>query len=388
VLTEAAAAEAERARVDEAMHVPRVALAVRPLLGRTARAVHVLDAKYRPGDRCTVLYEVDGRLVVGRLDLAREGPEAELRLLALPEDPALPGLPTVLDATAMAERLGAELGWPVRRCRPALVRYRPDKRATVRLDLAGGGGRATVFAKVYHDPEKARRVHEVMRELRGALAGRELALAAPVAHLADLAVVLQAPLAGRPLDDGHVAGAAVGLAALHDVGHAVDRPRPAAGTLDKVEARARRAAAVAPATGEAMLALVERLRAAAEAHGIGARPPVLVHGDCKPGQFLVDGDRVALLDFDHVGAAEPALDVGSFVASCRPPGAPAGGAFLAAYVAATGAGEDLREPVAWYQALALLTKAERAFARSWRSPAPAALLADAWRSLDGPGGPP
>ena len=379
MLTDATAADLERGRVDEALHVPAVVPAVGRLLGHEPRAVHVLDAKYRPGERCTVLYEADGRLVVGRLDLAGAGPEAPLRLAVVPDDPALPGLPTILDASAITDRLETACGLRVRRCRTALVRYRPDKRATVRLDLVTAEGRRTLFAKAYHDPVKAQRVHDVMAALCPALAGSAVAVAAPVAHLPELAVVIQAALPGTPLDDRHVAGAARGVAALHRSGVAVDRSRSADRALDKVEDRVRRIAAVVPATAGAMLDVVDRLRGTAAA--LGTRPAVLVHGDCKPSQFLVDGDGVGLLDFDHVGAADPALDVGAFLAA-SPAEAPPAEAFLRAYQGASGSGHELLVAARWHRALVLLTKAERAFARSWRSPRPGALLADAASTLD------
>jgi Ser/Thr protein kinase RdoA (MazF antagonist) len=379
VLTDATTADMERARVDEALHVNSVAPAVAELLGRRPRTLHVLDAKYRPSSRCTVLYEADGRLVVGRLDLADEGPGAPLRLAAVPDDPALPGLPTILDGAAMAEQLEAVCGLRVRRCRTALVRYRPDKRATVRLDLVTSDGRRTLFAKAYHDPAKAQRVHDAMAALRPALAGSGLAVAMPVAHLIELAVVIQSPLPGTALDARHVGDAARGVAELHASGVNVDRARPASRALDKVEDRARRIAAVVPATGEAMLTVADGLRASAGA--IGARPAVLVHGDCKPPQFLVDGDGVGLLDFDHVGQADPAVDVGAFLAAW-PHDAPEADTFLAAYSDHSGAADDLVAGARWHRALVLLTRAERAFARSWRSPRPGALLADAARTLD------
>ena len=372
MLTDAGVADAERARVDQALHGPTVA----GLLRRSPRAVHVLDAKYRPGDRCTVLYEVDGRLLTGRLDLAGEGPGAGLRLVAFPDDPALPALATVLDGAAMARHLTDALGERVRRCRPRLVRYRPDKRATVRLDLVGGG-HPGLFAKAYHDPAKARRVSEVMGALHAALDGTALAVAAPIAHLPDLAVVVQAPLAGVPLGAADGGAAGRGLAALHAAAVPVDRSRPGASLLDKVEGRGRRVTAVAPATGEALLAVADRLRATARGAGVGEQGAVVVHGDCKPGQFLVGAGGIGLLDFDHVGTGDAALDVGAFLATA-PLDGPVGREVLAGY----GAGAELVPAVAWYRALALLTKAERAFARSWRSPRPVALLADADRSLD------
>jgi aminoglycoside phosphotransferase (APT) family kinase protein len=47
------------------------------------------------------------------------------------------------------------------------------------------------------------------------------------------------------------------------------------------------------------------------------RPPVLAHGDFTPGQLLVDLDgrgELGLLDFDAASQAEPALDLGRFLA--------------------------------------------------------------------------
>jgi len=63
-------------------------------------------------------------------------------------------------------------------------------------------------------------------------------------------------------------------------------------------------------------------------------------------------------------------------------GAPAAEAFLTAYREASGGGDALTAAARWHRALVLLTRAERAFARSWRSPRPGALLADAARTLD------
>jgi len=106
----------------------------------------------------------------------------------------------------------------------------------------------------------------------------------------------------------------------------------------------------------------------------------LVHGDGKPSQFLLSPAGITLLDFDHCGLADPASDVGTFLAALRhraivgaAPGAhrlPA--AFLGAYQAAAGPG--ITTAARWYEAVALVRKALRAFARSPRSPLPAALV--------------
>ena len=43
-------------------------------------------------------------------------------------------------------------------------------------------------------------------------------------------------------------------------------------------------------------------------------PPVLLHGDCHPGNALFDGDRLALIDLDQAGAGPAAADLGSLLA--------------------------------------------------------------------------
>jgi len=122
-----------------------------------------------------------------------------------------------------------------------------------------------------------------------------------------------------------------------------------------------------------------------------------VHGDCKPSQFLCDGGRVHLIDLDHLGMSEQAVDIGTFLASLRQltvrqslrsaAAARAEGTaasadlFLDAYRDTTGAA-DAPDLVRWHEAAALQRKALRAYARAPRSPLPLALAEEADRRLD------
>jgi aminoglycoside phosphotransferase (APT) family kinase protein len=428
----------------------QVALALQPRLmagylraaldlpaARAGRAAcHVLDAKYEPGEYCVILYQLAGRLVLGALRWDADPPAPDpgrviaplgMRVYLFPDDPALPGLPRALQPGVMAGALAAALpgGPPALRCRVSLLRYRPGKRATLRFDLlaratpAGGIARRTVFGKVYHKPAKAAAVYQEMRLLAETAPVREgrIGVARALAFLPDIPLVVQEPVAGTPLDlllrgaggAGHaedgIARAARALAALHTIRLPDERERPIAAEVKRFGRRAALIAGVDAPLG----ARLERLAAALAAWlpGLPAWGATigLVHGDCKPGQFLLDGERVVLLDFDHCGTADPASDVGTFLASLRQSGrmqllqatgapGPAAvaaarrgwlqtleGRFLDEYCAARDLDPGFRWRAGWYEAAALLRKALRAFARSPRSPVPAALSEEAWRCL-------
>jgi aminoglycoside phosphotransferase (APT) family kinase protein len=157
---------------------------------------------------------------------------------------------------------------------------------------------------------------------------------------------------------------------------------------------------VDPATGTSLLDLASRL--AATMQDVPRGVVGLVHGDCKPNQFLVRGDRdVVLLDLDSCGRADPAGDVGTFLATLRQhavrrllarrAGSPAtrttgsrGEVFLREYLRAAGgtADAELRRRICWYEAVALERKALRCFARAPRSPLTGALVAEGHAVLD------
>jgi aminoglycoside phosphotransferase (APT) family kinase protein len=189
------------------------------------------------------------------------------------------------------------------------------------------------------------------------------------------------------------------LAALHRAPVTSRRRRPVDAELRRFQSRAARVACVDPGVGAKLAQLADRL--------ISTQPTApgaitgLVHGDCKPSQFRVHDDAVTLLDFDHCGVADPASDVGSFLASLRQAGArgrfavsPGScGPGLADALAATflrayldGSAHLRAEPFStragWYEAVALERKALRAYSRSPDSILPVLLAREAHRALD------
>lgn len=399
----------------------------------------VLDMKYAPEEQCTLLYQWGEALIIGQIQWrGGAAPVSNAHWVAplgmwlyeFSHDPALPGLQTVLNSPALATALHAVLPTcqageaQLVGCRATPLRYRPGKRCTIQLDLqlrqrvTGHFRTQRLYGKLYHQAAKASAVYNEMHLLTRALAGSNgvLQVAGAVAFLPELGLVLQAPVTGAPLDlllnhparlhgrgqarlgEG-VARTAHALAELHQIGLATDRLRPPTTDLAKLSRRAAKVATVAPALGAHMAALAARLSAQAPHLGVWEAALSVGHGDCKPSQFFLAADHVALLDFDHCGMADPAADVGLFLATLRQIGvrlqtkatyrrtgatwAPTAleTAFLQAYLPQSGASAHFRERVAWYETLALLRKAWRGFARSPWSPLPAMLVEEAWRGV-------
>ncbi len=381
------------------------------VLGGPEAACFVLDAKYEPGGKGIVLYRLGDRLVRGDLVIGDDPPVHQmprhvapgLQVSVFPNDADLPSLPTVLDAGQLGSMLGAG-----RRPSIELLRYRPAKRATVRITSVRMA--SPLVAKVYHDVTKA---DAVARESTGAPPmGRKLTLAPTVAFVPEWAMVVQQAMTGQALSDliglhrgsqAAMAGArraAMALAELHDGPLASTRERSVGKELRRFALRAERIASVDPVTGEALGSLAWRLLELEPEISDG--PVGIVHGDCKPSQLLLQPDgRIALLDLDHCGISDQVGDAGTFVASLHQLAVrhrlsvrhqKAGAARLAQLAALELAFVQTymerravavtQSMICWHTAIALERKALRAFARAPRSPLPQALAGEGQQYLD------
>ena len=386
--------------------------------------IAVVDAKLEPGRPAVVLYRVGHRLVHGTVpapEPERSGTRgSDIVLSPYPDDPDLPGLPCAASPECLASAMGrGSFGGPlpVAQVESRLLRYRPGRRATfaVRARLGAPTGESRRFvAKVYHDPGKAAAVVDEGRELAAQSPAAPLVLARVLAHDVERAIVVQEHLPGRILvldlraapttqAMAEVGSAAGALAAFHGLRVGGGRHRPLERELRRFVTRAAGVRSVDEQTGAALLELAHRLLGLPRPD----RAVSLVHGDCKPAQFLLDGSHVALLDLDHCGLADPVYDVGNFVASLRQQAVQhetdrletalrLGSTFVDAYLAASASGGSaarealahtrLHDRLETFVAVSLMRKALRAFARDPHSPVPLRLVAEAHRGLDHPEG--
>ena len=309
------------------------------------RALALLGTLYPP----TAVPAADGPPAApfGTPGWRRFVPELGLELTSAPADEAaLPSLPLLTDA-ARARRLleqwlraaaPAYAGLRLAGCTPRVVRSKPGNRCTILYDLAyppGVDGPSLVVAKAYRG-DKGRNAWDGMRALWASplAAGEVVTIAEPLAYLPELGVVVQGPVGERQTLKQLVRAAlasgasgalaeldaamdrtAAGLAALHTCGADYGEPVTVAGELAEVRGTLRALAAAVPELTDAATPLLATL--AELATGKPPDPAAPSHGSFRPAQVLLDGDRVAFVDFDDACQAEPAMDLALFTSSVK-----------------------------------------------------------------------
>ena len=289
-------------------------------------------------------------------------PSAGLVLQSFPTDRRLPALVAACDlhpgspafAALEAAAVEEEDSSAVRLLGASVtpLRYKPGDRCVLRyrLELEAGSRRSdtTVIGKVYRDPREAERIHGLLDRMHDSQSAQTGAVVAgvrltsplvprPLAVVSDLGLTLNEDvrrpgvgvvtgtdaLGPRPelaaIPEQRLGSAAVALARLHTGSvnadpEAVRTPDVAA---SRALARAERLREYAPEAADRALAIAEALGRCLRAT-TGA-PALPAHGSFKPAQLLFrEGDEVVVTDFDQFCRAEPALDVGYFLAYLRP----------------------------------------------------------------------
>lgn len=274
--------------------------------------------------------------------VAVELPSLDAALWARPNDPALPQLVRLLSPQGMREALPAT--WRdasrVASVKAGLISQSAGRHAVLRADVTLTDGSVTVLVGKTFAGDKAQRVHARAQAL-WAYAEREPhapRVARPLGLDADTATVWYEFLPGQTLQamlEGPQAEAALmatgrALAAVHDLPMNGEGCRDAAHWSREVERRARKLTRLLPplagrvrGLADGLLAVVPRL----------PRPELTgIHGDCQPGQFMIDEGRATVLDFDSMALGMPMEDLAECL--CKLHALPLPGAEIAWRIAA------------------------------------------------------
>ncbi|HKE99742.1 MAG TPA: phosphotransferase [Actinomycetes bacterium] len=368
-------------------------------LGPGVRVLRRQDTKYRPRSRCVAVFELaadgqePGARTFGVVTVTPEGAGARL----MDADPDLPALAEALDPGRMAARFATALPG-VEACEATAVRYKPGARCVVRYRLRTGTGTVELYGKLLGDglDQQLATVGELV-----AAGGRDPAMPGvlPVtAAWPDLGLLVQpaveraAELNDRAFDpdvperrrERWLEGAGRCLAALHGCALPAAPLRRHGGDLDELRGYLGPLRQADPDLAGRFEAVLDALggpgrpdRDAGDDHGArDARdagdaedPPTGGHGAFRTDQFLIDGERLVLIDLDTACRAEPARDLGNLLAyldwkAIRRPAAAgmtarAGESFLAGY--ARGREPPARRRVERHRAASLLKIAGRRY---------------------------
>ena len=284
----------------------------------------------------------------------------------------------VFEALEAAARI--QLGddtWQLVSARAVPVRYKPANRCVIRYHLALDHGiddgattrNLTLFGKVYADPEQARSVQDLQQRLydeqtnktevaKNTQSGEETPLIAhsggtpllprPLGMVDSLGLTFNAAVQPKNYREQLLTGTralrpkmekgkggeitelvipteelwltAIALARLHTSTVRPNEKAPRTGSKEAKRARDR-ASLIAghnPSQADDVLRLAEQLATRLEALEPDAYRPA--HGGFKASQLLFHSHKVFVVDFDGFCLADPALDVGYFLAYLRPSG--------------------------------------------------------------------
>lgn len=254
-----------------------------------------------------------------------------LCLKHFPHDPGLTTLPSVL---AMPGQ-------------PKVLRYRPEKRCMLRFNSDSPD--AIQFAKVFAD-DRGAAIHAASLALWQAAQQGELefAVARPIAWDAATRTLWQGAVPGQPLvaqllaPTGPALAERMGRAAASITRSTLCPQQTTTGKqqLQRSTKYVDYLRAFFPALRPALDFLLMRLTALHEATGATTLRPI--HGAPHAHQWLIDGTRLGLVDFDGLALGDPELDVATFMAEldfedwARAPIAAINAHFLAGYQAVAG----------------------------------------------------
>ena len=300
--------------------------------------LQLVRSKYKPSRKLTACYVLSSadRATTPRhavVSWSLDGAEVRVSLSVAPEDSSMPQLARLVDPGHVASLVGSMTGRPV----PAPgfagvhpVRYRPGQRHVLLAVPGEGDGDGAVYVKTDRDRSGASAV-VIAEVLNNAFEQQYAAASAavPLGWAAEDAAALWWRAPGLPLARLLTGRSTGRSSAVRRVGralrvlHGVSATETAGTAVSDPEERARAEASSALGAATHIAALLPEVGAAYASlvsdaldvlQKLPSEQPVLVHGDFKADNILIHRGRLRILDLDRSSRAEPALDLGKFMA--------------------------------------------------------------------------
>jgi len=268
--------------------------------------------------------------------LTASAPDWGMQLQVSPLDPRFPQLIRLSDPGYVRARLAAEATSAADDYAISVIRYRPNQRHVLRydpvVDAASAPGKGTLFAKLY--PPTSRRhfepIADQMADWLATCTSAVTALRPQVIWPEDNTILYPwvdgAPLshyAGQPVQADYLVQTGVSLRAMHTAPASITQDLPAhtlAAELKAIAQTCEHIQILLPTVGQKIADLLQR---ASDIYTkLPQEAPTFIHGDFKADHVLVappaaqqdSSPRLTLIDFDSCAQADPAFDIGKFLA--------------------------------------------------------------------------
>jgi hypothetical protein len=264
--------------------------------------------------------------------LAATVPTLAMAVSVFPVDGELPSLVRVTDPDETEALLDGALPSIPGPYRVAAAHYGRRRRCALRYEAGDAGARVVAYGKVANDGggRDTRAITDALRagaidfDVPPVLADRPdlgLIVLGRIAGAPRVAQLLQARVRGAepPSDAPSLEQTVATCGRVAAALHAIEVPLTRRRTLEGELAGLRTSIDVVGRYTAELAARVERALVSAESFAADTQPAadVTAHGDFSYTQLLFSRDRQGLVDFDGVCRAEPALDLGHFLAYLR-----------------------------------------------------------------------
>jgi Phosphotransferase enzyme family len=260
-------------------------------------------------------------------------PDPEMLVQMFPYDRSLSILPLLMTSPAseLEPLLLPQFGvgdWRAEAWKVEPVKYWPQIRAILRLTVrardAAAGSRVKdkrFYAKVYKNGEKGERTYQVLRMLwdKASAGDIEFIVGRPITYLRGLRTLIQEEVPGTTLEDlllqyeDKASLAVCKVARILATLHLSHEARLQCYPLDDVAADFR---AMMNPLQQACPHLKSKMEEIIYAVAVNSKeiPLTPTHGDLNSRNIILDGEHIALLDFDDFAEGDPVLDAARLLA--------------------------------------------------------------------------